>query len=162
MANRSSQKRQTSAQAPIKSVGTPTVPGVQSSAPPVEKPAEPPLDPVSDSPDLDTDDGNADIESKYEQVDPHAAKKITVKPFSERFREVPKNDNRVRPPNGRIIEPGEPVTIEGIEKGETIIIKENTWQKFYPFGSSRPSYKLLYRANQRIPKSRMQNLDHKK
>lgn len=62
-------------------------------------------------------------------------------------------------PRGRVIKEGEPVKIEADELNlYYVTVRENTYQERFVFGSNRPSYFLLYRAGQKVPKSRLQNL----
>ena len=68
-------------------------------------------------------------------------------------------ESNVTPPKGRIIKEGEPVKIEADGLNLYYVrVRENTYQERFVFGSSRPSYFLLYRAGQKVPKSRLQNL----
>lgn len=72
---------------------------------------------------------------------------------------VAKTPNAVKPPAGRIIKEGEPVRFEADELNYAyVIVRENTYQERYVFGSARPSYFLLYRAGQKVSKAALQNL----
>ena len=142
----------------------------------VEAP-EIPLEAVTDVPDgmetkdYSTDDTDTDIEPDIQQPEtdeasqplktkrPPIQDRVIIKESRNRKRVIIEGDREVQPPNGRIIEPGESITFEAEDEGYYVRVKQNTYQKRYVHGSSRPSFFLLYRAGQKVPKSQLVNLN---
>jgi len=56
-------------------------------------------------------------------------------------------------PRGIILRDDEPVTIDGIDMGTFVIVKQDVYREVYPRGTKRPSYFLLYTRGQQVPKS---------
>lgn len=61
-------------------------------------------------------------------------------------------------PNGMIIEEGEPIRLEGEDDGVAIIVKRDVYRRYYPRGTTRPSYMLLYKSGSRILKSTLKQI----
>lgn len=59
-------------------------------------------------------------------------------------------------PDGIILEPGDPVRIEGDDDGVAIIVSRNVYRKIIPFNAKRPTYILLYARGTQVLKSRLQ------
>ena len=113
-----------------------------------------------ETPDVETkaDDGFKGIEIKDGKAIPDTDEVVRFTKKNRRRPIVGISNRPVQKPIGRIIQEGEPIRFEAESDGFYVIVKENTYQERYVFGSSRPSYFLLYRAGQKIPKSRLQNL----
>lgn len=56
-------------------------------------------------------------------------------------------------PRGIILGQNDPVSIDGLDMGTFIIVKQDVYREVYPRGTKRPSYFLLYTRGQQIPKS---------
>jgi hypothetical protein len=56
-------------------------------------------------------------------------------------------------PPGLILRNGEDVTIDGMDMGQFVIVKQDVYREVYPRGTRRPSYFLLYHRGQRVLKS---------
>lgn len=58
-------------------------------------------------------------------------------------------------PDGLILEPGEPVIIEGDDFGHFIVVKQDVYRKAFPNNARRPSYIMLYARGSQILKSQL-------
>lgn len=58
-------------------------------------------------------------------------------------------------PDGLILEPGEPVVVEGDDFGQFIVVKQDVYRKAFPNNARRPSYILLYTRGSQILKSQL-------
>jgi hypothetical protein len=56
-------------------------------------------------------------------------------------------------PKGLILKQDDPITIDGLDMGQFVIVKQDIYREVYPYGSRRPSYYLLYHRGQQVPKS---------
>jgi hypothetical protein len=61
-------------------------------------------------------------------------------------------------PSGMILEPNEPIRLEGEDAGIAVIVKRDVYRKFYPRGTKRPSYMLLYKSGSRVLKSTLMQI----
>ena len=61
-------------------------------------------------------------------------------------------------PNGLILEEGEPVRLEGEDDGVAIVVKRDVYRRYYPRGTTRPSYMLLHKGGSRILKSTLKQV----
>lgn len=69
-------------------------------------------------------------------------------------KEQPQPERRlVAVPDGIILRDGEPVTIDGMDMGQFIVVKRDVYREVYPRGTRRPSYYLLYHRGQQVLKS---------
>lgn len=58
-------------------------------------------------------------------------------------------------PEGLILEPNDPVLIEGDDFGHFIVVKQDVYRKTFPNNARRPSYVLLYARGTQILKSQL-------
>ena len=61
--------------------------------------------------------------------------------------------SRVTPPKGLILKMDEPLRIEGIDMGQFIVVKQDTYREVLTYGAKRPTYVLLYRRGMQVLKS---------
>jgi hypothetical protein len=69
-------------------------------------------------------------------------------------KEAPRPENPLDGvPDGLILEPNEPLRIEGDDMGNIVIVKRDIYRKTFPRRASRPSYVLVYPRGARVLKS---------
>ena len=61
-------------------------------------------------------------------------------------------------PSGMILEPDEPIRLEGDDAGIAVIVRRDVYRKYYPRGTKRPSYMLLYKSGARVLKSTLMQI----
>ena len=69
-------------------------------------------------------------------------------------KEQPRPQNPlVAVPKGIILRENDPISIDGMDMGQWVIVKQDVFREVYPRGTKRPSYFLLYSRGQRVLKS---------
>lgn len=69
-------------------------------------------------------------------------------------KEAPRPENPLDGvPDGLILEPNDPLRIEGDDMGNVVIVKRDIYRKVFPRRSTRPSYVLVYPRGAQVLKS---------